>query len=38
MAGSSLSNFSGELKSQKHLNIQQTLLASDNLAKVQKDR
>ncbi|XP_073784878.1 dynein regulatory complex protein 9 isoform X2 [Danio rerio] len=38
MAGSSLSNFSGELKSQKHFKIQQTLLASDNLAKVQKDR
>uniref|UniRef100_A0A8C2CGG5 Dynein regulatory complex protein 9 n=1 Tax=Cyprinus carpio TaxID=7962 RepID=A0A8C2CGG5_CYPCA len=39
MAGSSLSDFTGELhQSQKHLSIQERLFTPDNLAKVQKDR
>ncbi|XP_077104354.1 dynein regulatory complex protein 9 isoform X5 [Siphateles boraxobius] len=39
MAGSSLSDFTGELhKSQKQISIQESLLTPDNLAKVQRDR
>ncbi|XP_059363095.1 dynein regulatory complex protein 9 isoform X2 [Carassius carassius] len=39
MAGSSLSDFTGELhQSQKQLSIQERLFTPDNLAKLQKDR